>query len=56
MFFKKTKNSIIILFFSSYCLCAQSIFSEDYKSKADLKVFVVDYPSQADLWCTRLII
>ena len=49
MFLKKIKNIIIVLFFSSYCLCAQSIFSEDYKSKADLKVFVVDYPSQADL-------
>jgi hypothetical protein len=32
--------------FSSYC---QKLYSTDYKSQADINVFVVDYKSQSDL-------
>ena len=38
---------IVLIVFSSYLYSAQNIYSVKYESQADVKVFVVDYESQA---------
>jgi len=46
----RMKNLLLILFFGcSFQLRAQSVFSEKYSSRADIKIYVVDHMSSADL-------
>ena len=43
------KKVILLFFLGIYGLNAQTFFSVDYKSQADVNIYAVDYKSQADL-------
>ena len=43
------KKVVLLIFLGIYGLNAQTFFSVDYKSQADVNIYAVDYKSQADL-------
>ena len=43
------KKFILIFFLTTLYINGQTLYSVEYKSQADVNIFVVDYKSQADL-------